>query len=225
MENTNEKYRGQNLLFMKNVFLLLFLLLFVQCNDEPLYERGLSVGIFGGSQSLSSKSQPIKDKWSVTFDVEIESCGVVGAGFGSWQENNIPNQIINNRGFDVYILWCSTNDMGQDISKDNENNPITQSGGLKRCVELIKQKNPDATILLFTSIYVPLERILIKLPAFVEKQIEFCKKYNIAYLNQFEPNVLNECDFLNDKLHLVSSDGYRKLEPRQTEFLKTHINR
>lgn len=184
----------------------------------------MSIGIFGGSQSLSSLAQPIKQKWAEMFKAEIVNCGVVGAGFGSWQDNNIPNQVITNNSFDVYILWCSTNDVGAlDITKDNENDPETQSGGLKRTVELIKAKNKKARILLFSSIYVPHEKILKKISVFVDKQIEFCIKYNIPYLNQLDPNVLDSTDFREDKVHLMSPDGYWKLEPRQTEFIKNFI--
>lgn len=208
------------------LYLLILSCCFFSCEKEKITIPSVrsQVGIFGGSQSLSIYSKPVKDKWAKLFNVDIVDCGVVGAGAGLWQENTISNQIIYNRPFDVYILWCSTNDIGAlDIKLDDENDCKTQSGGLKYCVDLIHNKNKNAQIVLFTSMYVPSARILKKMPDFVDKQISFCEKYSISYLNQLNPNVLDESDFQKDKLHMSSSAGYWKLEPRQTDFLTNYV--
>lgn len=198
-------------------------LLFVQCKKTNESNYNYNIAIFGGSQSVSNNSHPIKEKWSKMFNANVNSCGVVGAGYGMWQENNVKKQIDAAPISDVYILWSSTNDSGTNIALDSDDNPKSQSGGLKICIDRIKEINPKAIILLFTSFPVPHEKIVTVLPLLVEKQIEFCKRYNIPYLNQFENPVLTESDFLDDKIHLKSIDGYWKLEPRQTEFLNKYV--
>lgn len=208
------------------VIIILLCISFCACEgDHPEEESLMSIGIFGGSQSISANARPVKDKWAALFNARINNCGVQGAGFGSWQENNVQKQIALNMPFDVYILWCSTNDVSLNILDDSEDDPRTQSGGIKRCIDLIRQKNPNATIVLFTSIYVPNERLLKKIPAFVEKQIQICEKYDIPYLNQFDYTTLSESDFLDDKVHMSSPDGYWKLEKRQTAFLLSVIKK
>lgn len=204
------------------VAILLFSsLIYSSCKEDD--SRDLSIGIFGGSQSISYHSRDIKEKWSKLFNAKITSCGVVGAGFGMGSDNNIANQIKQNPPFDIYLLWCSTNDCGLNELLDNENDADTQSGGLKKSIEFIREKNPKAKILLFTSIWVPMKWIQTKMPIVIKQQVSFCEKYNIPYLNQYECNILVESDFLEDKVHMASSKGYWKLEPNQTTFLQKNI--
>lgn len=205
----------------KILFFGVILFSFFQCKERELDKY--SIGIFGGSQSLSSNSDPVKEKWSKIFNVSITNCGVVGAGFSMIKDNNIPNQIKNNIPFDIYIIWCSTNDSGLNDLLDDESDVNTQSGGLKKSVDLIKKKNPNALILLFTSIWVPLENMQNRIPVLVQQQVDFCRKYKIPCLNQYENNILKKEDFSNDKIHSFSPTLYWKLEPNQTEFLQKHI--
>lgn len=194
------------------------------CHKTPQPEPNLRIGIFGGSQSISSYARPVKQKWESMFHAEVTDCGKVGAGYGLWQQNNVPVQIAANKPFDVYIFWCSTNDAGAlDIALDDENDPNTQSGGLRRSVEWAKGKNPDALIFLFTSISVPQPWLQARLPHFVDKQIRFCSEHGIPFVDQFRDNVLEPSDFVDDGVHLCSEAGYWKLEPRQTELLAAHL--
>lgn len=202
--------------------ILASLLLFTGCKKEDDRSKIYSIGVFGGSQSSLPQGNPIKEKWAEIFDADITVCGVGGAGFGLWQEKNVLKQLQSNKIFDIYIFWCSTNDCGQPIENDSEENPNSQSGGLKLCVDYIKKTNPKATILLFTSLWIPNEWFKNRLPPVVDKQIEFCDKYKIPYLNQFNPNVLSTTDFWDDKVHF-GPEAYWKLEVRQTEFLEKYI--
>lgn len=205
---------------MKNSLLILLMIL-SSCVNNTNKQR---IGVFGGSQSLSSYSTSVKQKWEELFDAKVFSCGKVGAGFNLKSDNNILSQVLTNPPFDVYILWCSTNDAYLDSTKDNILNPESQSGGLYKVYLAIQDKNPDAMILLFTSINVPRKDISKRLPILVEQQISFCEKMNIPYLNQFIPTVLSFSDFQSDSIHIASSTGYWKLEQRQTAFLISNLN-
>lgn len=214
---------------MKNVnnifylFLVFMLLSLNACESDFEESVCLKIGVFGGSQSVAPESYSVKAKWGDLFNAKVFDCGKGGAGYGLWQENNVFNQIKNNQIFDIYILWCSTNDLGQSISEDSEDNIKSQSGGLLLCLNTIKEMNLNAKILLFTSIPVSKKWHKTYLCEFVNKQIDFCEKYNIPYLNQFENSVLTILDFKMDELHLHVS-GYMKLEPFQTEFLSKYIS-
>ena len=204
------------------MIIILSLFLLTACEKEVDRPKAYSIGVFGGSQCSLPNGNPIKEKWARIFDADISVCGVGGAGFGLWQEKNVLKQLQSNKVFDIYIFWCSTNDCGELISIDSEDNPNSQSGGLKLCVDYIKKVNPKATILLFTSVWVKNEWFKNRIPPIVDKQIEFCDKYKIPYLNQFNPNVLNAADFWEDQVHF-GTEAYWKLEVRQTDFLKKHI--
>lgn len=201
---------------------VLYCLIICSCNADD--SNRIAIGIFGGSQSAAYNLLPVREKWQSIFNASVTQYGIPGAGFSSRTENSVPLQIEKAPVCDVYILWASTNDATNcSIENDDENDIASQSGGIKRSVELIKAKNSNAVIVFFTSIPVVHKSIMEKLPIFVAKQIEFCRRYNISYLNQFDNCLLTREYFSSDEIHILDKKGYLLLESKQTNFLKQRI--
>jgi len=218
--------------------------------EEPIinYEI-LTVGTFGGSlsrlQSYSARKIWNDNLRQENIDLKITSCGVGGMGFSSNTEKNVPWQIQNNDVFDIYILWCSTNDMIYgtireidtiDLTTDMVYRTIgeigttdltTQSGGLLKSIELIKDLNDKAIIILFTSLpfFSNVNGYLStgKLAEYVDAQKRFCEAYNIPYLDQFLlcGFTIDNCSeyYISDNLHLLEN-GYNYIAPIQANFIR-----
>lgn len=223
---------------MKNVengrfLLILFLTSFLCCNaneeSQSKYPElsKLSVGVFGGSVSSVETSEAAKTMWIKEFGFKVSTHGVGGAGFSNiTSSQNIPQQISNAPVYDVYILWASTNDAvkGASVGNLDTEDLSTQNGGILKCISLIKEKNENAQILFFISMY-RFDKYHDVLTPFIEAQKNLCKQLDIPYLDQStfynEDNYQNY--YLEDKIHLTRS-GYTKIAPYQIEFLIKNLN-
>jgi len=200
----------------------------------------ISVGTFGGSicedQTNDAKQIWIDRVRQDNITLQITTCGVGGMGFSSNTEKSIPWQIQHAQTFDIYILWCGTNDVwaGQ-IGEIGTTDLTTQSGGLLESIELIKSRNDSAIIILFTSLPVfrgedhPLfHPSLVKISQYVDAQKQFCEIYNIPYLDQFslsgfDINNYSTYYYANDNLH-INNKGYCFVATMQADFIRQVLN-
>lgn len=133
---------------------------------------GKKVAVFGGSVSSEQYGATEASKrWRELLNMSVTHLGVPSAGFSSIKNKPsaipIPTQVQNaiNSGvsYDIYILWCSTNDFNYNREIGNwsdytaldgydESKLTTQCGGINKCIKLILEHNPQAEIYLFTSI-------------------------------------------------------------------------
>lgn len=210
---------------MNKLLLILWLFLFSSCSSEGNKDE-FTIGIFGGSVSCRKEGDIVKRNWEQRLGVRIMTKGVGGAGFSSLTENNIPSQIKSSVPYDAYILWASTNDVVYaPMGGLNDLDEKTQSGGIYKSINLIKEKNPEATIIFFCSL--PAFNTYYKhIEQFVESQKLICDSLNIPYLDQF---ILCDFTFLNysnyyfpDTYHLQSS-GYLKIAEIQYDFLYKNL--
>ena len=211
-------------------FLLCLLCITQSCskNDEPFEDPILKVGVFGGSVSSAPESEIAKSVWAANLNIEVITCGVAGAGFGSLTENCVPTQIEQAEIFDVYILWASTNDVDKSTIGDPDViDDTTQAGGIMKSVEIIRQKNNKALILFFTSLP-RFDAVLFmeNIPHYVECQIYICERERIPYLDQYHLFIFDRSNYglfyLPDLIHL-NEDGYGHIATKQMEFIRKHI--
>ena len=121
---------------------------------------GLSIGVLGGSLSVNAESEAAKDIWRTELGVSVTTYGVGGAGFSSEQGHTLQRQAQEAGVHDLYVLWASTNDYMNgrpcgnltDCTRAGEDRPESQCGGINRCISILREKNPDCTIVLFTSL-------------------------------------------------------------------------
>lgn len=210
---------------MNKLLFIFLLILFFSCDSEENKDE-FTIGIFGGSVSCRMEGDIIKRDWEKRLRVRIITKGVGGAGFSSLTENNIPSQIRSSVPYDAYILWASTNDVVYaTMGGLNDLDEKTQSGGIYESIKLIKEKNPEATIVFFGSL--PAFNTYYKhIEQFVESQKLICDSLNIPYLDQFFLCGFTFRNYLNyyfpDTYHLQSS-GYLKMAEIQYDFLYKNL--
>lgn len=209
---------------------------------------GKTVGVFGGSVSCFSESNIAKGLWKKFLNMKIKTYGKPGHGF-SYTQGSIQNQVNEAHKHDIYILWASTNDLqfnhpignATDYSVyDNfdKQKRETQCGGINYCIRTLREKNPECTIYLFTSLkffsaygYGYIQKIESNesnishtLYDYIEGQIACAQSHNIQYLNQWEiqdgqitPSNYSKY-YKEDGFHLTSY-GYFNIGIHQLLFL------
>lgn len=210
----------------KVLILMCTIINLISCGREDLTDDRMSIGVFGGSVSSSSNTVIAFARWEQEFNVKVTSNGVGGAGFSSLTGiDNICNQIARAQSFDVYVLWASTNDVIKaSVGDTNSYDDDTQSGGIRKSIKLIKEKNNRAQIIFLTSLprfdeYFPI------LQSFIEGQKAICKELNIPYIEQGINMNFNEKNYKNyyiDYVHL-NDRGYAILAEMQIEKLKYYL--
>ena len=154
----------------------------------------------------------------------------------------------NNKLFDVYIIWCSTNDIwgcpiGQssdytDEDGFDEQKLLTQCGGLNYIIKTIQSQSPNARILIFASLkyfgsqygysktgetrYNPPRRMY----DYVEKQIDCAQRFSLPVLNLWADSGINEYNYkvlCPDGIH-PSKDAYRLLCPMFKSFINYYTS-
>ena len=206
---------------------------------------GKSIAVFGGSLSVNKESDAAKQIWADLLNAQVITYGVGGAGFSSKQGYSLQRQVDTAALHDVYVLWASTNDFNgnrvcgswsdyTELDGYDESKLETQCGGINYCIKKLREKNPDAQIVFFTSLrffsresgYNPYSKDVnaagFTFAEYVQAQIECCRYHGIPVLNQFE---LQDVDidnyryfYLDDKLHMNDA-GYRRIGPLQASFL------
>ncbi len=214
---------------------------YARAYDSPNY--GAKVAIFGGSFSVNSESNIVKRYWENSLGLDITNYGEGSAGYSRKAEKCVQDQMdrataASKPQYDIYILWCSTNDAtaradlgDKDAYTEADGYNLealqTQSGGLNYCYAKIKEKNPKAKILLLTSIgvYAWGEKFYSDdglLAQYVEAQIELAEARGMAHVNLFEKIKFTpetyKTYFLHDGVHLNES-GYLLLKDHVLEAL------
>lgn len=229
------------------IFFMLCSLLIASCTDDDYAEEpysvmkdspnyGAKVAIFGGSYSVNSESNSVKEYWKNSLGLEITNYGEGSAGYSRMAEKCVQDQIdcatsADKPQYDIYILWCSTNDAtsgavigDKDAFTETDSYDLealqTQNGGLNYCYAKIKSKNPKAKILLLTSIgvYAWGEHFHTDdglLAEYVDAQIELAEARGMTCVNLFEkikftPETYKPY-FLHDDVHL-NENGYMLLK-------------
>ena len=183
---------------------------------------GKSLAIFGGSHSIAQESLPLKVYWKEQLNLKITDYGVGGAGYSSLTAggtNDVQSQVRRAtseeaQAFDIYLLWCSTNDysMNVEVGSITDSLTTTQNGGLNNCIKMIYHKNPKAKIIMFTSLKIPYDDYDGcasdgKLANYVRGQQAVAQYYGIPCVNLFDAIQFNQynCDqyITSDKVHLT----------------------
>ena len=207
-----------------------------------------SIGVFGGSLSVKPESNVGKQYWADALKAEVTSYGVGGAGFAISRGHSLQKQVDSAGVHDIYILWASTNDfVGEEecgswkdyteLDGFDTSRLDTQCGGINYCVRKLREKNPQARILFFTSLrffrresgYNPFSTDANStgktFADYVKAQIECCRYHGIPVLDQFseqDVDIHNFQDFfLPDSLHM-SEAGYLRIAPVQASFIAGH---
>lgn len=215
--------------------------------DSALKERfrksnqyGNKAATFGGSVSLLA--EPCREYWAKALHLEITDYSRSNAGF-TRETNSIYDQVFaacakTGSPYDLYLFWCSTNDINSDPGSPTDYTEHdgydkgklrTQSGGINQCIELILKYNPQAKILLFTSLkqfgdyghQTMAEQDRPYLFQHVDSQIQCCEMWGIPYLDQFYDcpfTIDNYTKYYKDLTH-PNKEGYDLLKKRQAEFI------
>lgn len=218
----------------------------IDYTQSPNY--GKSIAIFGGSFSRIEPSNVCKEYWKQKLDITWVDYGINGAGFSNLaQDPSIQHEIdrcrVQGTQYDIYLLWCSSNDFAKvgdnigsatDYTEADDFDPDklnTQFGGMNYCYKQIMEMNPDAQILLLTSLpvfhmgtkgYETNYTDSIGLQQYVDAQIEWARLHNVHYLDLFRLGGFNSSNYLQfyqpDALHL-NDEGYEHLNEITSLFL------
>ena len=193
-----------------------------------------SIALYGGSVAHSATicHSFWKEKLCVTLDVYAAS----GAGF-TIESNSIIEQVqksIQNRKYDVYLFWCSTNDYSHKASigssEESYSHYDSQESGMNYCIDLVLESNPLAKIIVFTSLKAfdangysfDVSSNPYTLFQYVLGQISVCEQRNVPFFNQFVAfpvfNHDNYEEYYTDAIH-PNSKGYDLIKEQQTLFI------
>lgn len=210
--------------------------------DSPNYRK--SIAVFGGSFSVITPSDVAKAHWAECLGSKITTYGIGGAGFSKttgedrWLSVQIDRALAVEKPYDIFIIWASTNDVSRGISLEEQNREI------RNCIEKIRKNVPQAKIMFFSSLPVPLleyiaeediekgpewsrggRRNMKKLPSYVEGQEQVCREMNVPFLNLYTDSGINRWNavdfFQGDMLHLNNA-GYNHIKETQARFIATH---
>jgi len=207
----------------KYVLFYFFIFLLVSCEDKKsILEPEEGIAVYGGSIAAYPEADISKKYWESVLSVQVKTYAVPGAGFSDFRKNTIEEQLRISPVFEYYLLWCSTNDFGQPIEDGERYSPHSQNGGMRRVIRYIKSINPEASIIVFTSLPSSDGRDLYE---YVKGQISICQESGIEYLDQFHffDGVSTGQFYQKDKMHLTK-EGYEYIKNKQIEFLKKIIN-
>ena len=186
------------------------------------------LAVFGGSFSVIKPSQAAKDGWRAGLNCVVDDYGIGGCGFKAGEDkgNDVYQQVTralaSGHDYAAFILWASTNDLRyKDVN--------VQNAGIARVVALIREKAPQAKILFFTSMPVPLRaKMHAELAGYVADQIKMCDKLGVPYLDLYSQSgvTLENAQglFGKDNFH-PSEAGYAKVREMQTAFLKQQLGK
>ena len=175
---------------------------------------GKSLGIFGGSFSNIEESDSCKFYWQEKLQLTL---------FGLlWS----PSNDFSKGRATIGTLSDYTEADGFDTAK-----LTTMLGGMNYSYQKLKQKNPDAEILLFTTLpifnkgaagYDTLYTDGIGLRQFVDAQIEWAKAHDVPYLDLFRRSGFTHSNYgryyQKDALH-PDVEGYKHLVGITLPFL------
>ena len=209
---------------------------------------GKSLGIFGGSFSNIEESDSCKFYWQEKLQLTLFGHGINGAGYSvATHERGVQYAVDGccrrDEPHDIYLLWSPSNDFSKGRATIGTLSDYTEAdgfdtaklttmlGGMNYSYQKLKQKNPDAEILLFTTLpifnkgaagYDTLYTDSIGLRHYVDAQIEWAKAHDVPYLDLFRRSGFTHSNYgpyyQNDKLH-PNVEGYKHLVDITLPFL------
>ncbi len=221
----------------------------------------IKVAIFGGSVAQYFNDKGVQKELE-SYMPGYTFTNFAKAGDGLCKQTTYENGVANlggiplkvkevcdsNRLFDVYVIWCSTNDIwGSPIGQSwdytdedgfDEQKLLTQCGGLNYVIKTIQSQSPNARILIFASLkyfgsqygysktgetrYNPPRRMW----DYVEMQIDCAQRFSLPVLNLWADSGINECNYkvlCPDGIH-PSKEAYRLLCPMFKSFISYYTS-
>ncbi len=135
----------------------------VEAADSIDCYAGMSTAIFGGSIASNAESDVCKSLYHQLLRCSpIVTYGRGGLGYAT-ENGSVQDFLPLLERHDIYILWCSTNDYGTGVPAGSatdyteadgydESHTNTQCGGINKCIHSMREKNPNALIVGFTSL-------------------------------------------------------------------------
>ena len=183
--------------------------------------RGKTVGVFGGSFACINESETAKNLWREYLGMQVTTYAKSGAGF--CVPNNMFKTQIQQAGIhDIYILWCSSNDSSRET-------PIeTQNAAIVEAIDMLRQKNPQAKIYLFSMMKAYSKAAWVQtVDIYKNAQISTAQSCGVPYVDLCDlpftgsENAAVLCQ--KDKVH-PSSDGYYNFGWNMLYLLATDHN-
>ena len=181
------------------------------------------IAVFGGSFSRIKASEVAKNAWAKALGCKVDTWGIGGCGFeaGRGKTNDVSGQVsraIAKKGvrYAAFVLWASGNDCRFP--------PSATSNGVERAVNLIRESDLNARIVLLNSIDEPFrtDKFRAKLRACAEAQNGICAKLGVPVLDLNGGSGITRENGRalvgKDDCHMTEA-GYRFIEPMTTEFL------
>ena len=209
---------------------------------------GKSIGIFGGSFCNIEESDSCKFDWQEKLQLTLFNHGINGGGYSvATKEHGVQYAVDRccrrDEPHDIYLLWSPSNDFSKGRATIGTLSDYTEAdgfdtaklttmlGGMNYSYQKLKQKNPDAEILLFTTLpifnkgaagYDTLYADGIGLRQFVDAQIEWAVAHDVPYLDLFRRSGFTHSNYgpyyQKDKLH-PNVEGYRHIANITLPFL------
>lgn len=209
---------------------------------EALFKESLQYGnsmvTFGGS--VCEMADICRTYWMQKLNLKIKNYAISGAGFATPTKTIMEqvNEACEEGIFDIYLFWCSTNDLPYKVGNINDyyewspsiiESSATQSGGINWCIKKIYSFNPKAKIIFFTSLRqfggrgystfaTDNNTWLFQL---VDAQRKCCELYGVPYLDQFYTcpfNIYNYTTYYIDATH-PNEIGYQLIMRKQALFI------
>ena len=210
--------------------------------------RDKSMAIFGGSFCKLTESDICKRFWLEQLNISWTDYGINGAGYSNLaQVPGVQYEMdccrTENRRYDIYLLWSPSNDftkVGDNIGLQSDYTTQdgydttklqTMLGGMNYCYQQIMEMNPEAQILLFTTL--PVFHVGYKgyatdctqgigLQHYVDAEIEWARRHRVCYIDLFRaagftPNNYG-LYYQPDALH-PSERGYEHLKRLTANFI------
>jgi len=197
---------------------------------EKSENYGKRIAVFGGSFSEIIASNVTKAYWAEKLRARVTTYGIGGAGFSviTGEDRWLPGQIDR----------CLAS--GEKYVEE-------QDRMIKVCINKLREAAPEAKILFFSSLPVPLlenkvldpaelesmperfrenRRAMItnmkRLPEYVAHQEKVCAEEHVPFLNLYTTSGINEYNapdfFGSDELHLNTA-GYNHIKETQARFI------
>lgn len=209
--------------------------------------RNKSIALFGGSHTCSTYSGIYRKYIEEYLNATLTVYGIGGQGFAT-PSGNVQEQVDRAGIHDIYILWCSTNDLAANVYPGsifdftitdgyNQKARKTQCGGINYCIKAIREKNPDAKILMFGSqkfftseigcIWDTKTTNTLGYPYrhYITLQAVCAQRAGIPFFDTWNTLPVNTTNykpyFLSDHLH-NSKTGYANIALYHLEFIATH---
>lgn len=212
-----------------------------------------TMALLGASTTVRPESHVCKDYWTEQLDLEVRDYGIGGAGFSNTVQTPGVQEAVDDLcvaqrpPYDIYLIWAPSNDFKREATigkitdytaADGYDNSkrSTVYGGMNYVLRKIRTHNPEARIVLFTTIprfdcgtlgYDVNATASNSLRRYVDAQIAWAEANGIPYLDTFRQCGINGSNYQNytvsDNIHLNEA-GYALLKVMTAEFLRNQLD-